>query len=93
MRRSEWEDAGVIDQNVDMATAQLDGAPGEQSAREGGRDKVRRPTAGSDAGDNVLASLHISARENDVGAVARQVDGNGASDAAAAAGYQRCLTL
>jgi hypothetical protein len=79
---AEREDAGVVDQDVDVAAAELDGLAG-QLARAGlagqrGGDEVGLAAGGADALDGLVAAGGVSPVHDDVGAVQGQAGGGGA---------------
>ena len=91
-RRPEGEDAGVVDEDVDVAAAQLDGPASERANRvDVGQvrgDEVGFPAHGADSIDRRLATSGITPADEDVRAASSQPDGRCASDAAGCAGDQ-----
>ena len=89
---AEGEDAAAVDEDVDVAAADLGGLRGELAHAvlvvEVGGDEVGGSAGGADAGDHGVAAGLVSAGHDDVGAEGGQLDGGGFADAAGGAGDQ-----
>jgi len=89
--RQELVDAGVVDEDVDLAG--FAGQPFDVAAvGEVGADEASRPAVGDDLVDTLAAAQRISAVDGDVGAVGSELLGDGAPDPGGRAGDEGGLS-
>src|SRR5438128_382407 len=72
MRRPEWIDPGIVDENINMTISELDGSSGQfvraRCVLKVRRNKIRFASRGADFRNRLLAAFSIAAYDYDVDA-------------------------
>ena len=91
-KRDEARDPGIVHEDVpwaELAVHALDGRPDARGARDVGLDRDRAPSERRDLARDRAGPRWIDVQQRDVGAVAREPEGDHPSDAGRAAGHDR----
>ena len=97
MRRPERIDAGIVNENIDMATSEFDRFPGHFAsavcAQKLGRNKIRFASCGPNFIDRLLPTFRISPHNQNVNTKLSEFLGCRETDSARATCYKRCRVI